>query len=314
MSAPIKGRKPILARKCIIKGVSPTAASTILRDHDTIISNSKLKQKTLDTSLSRKQSILKDQSNAAKKMIKKGSKEDVAGSHQTETLTLKPALKKVKWALLAYDGLSPPVSIKKVALTTIVIDSDSEESPFASISKAPIDMSDTREGSLKMDIKGKGKEIPPYPKKKSEEFINEMSGPEVAQHMSGNHVHLPSGFAGNSKATVYYTAVGARSVTMVSHAAIHSLHIQLLSLQDSMHYTAIEEEHLNMDLIAAGCSTMHFPGFLPNHLNDLSSALHLLNHFHQEEVAQYASNTTLSLFTVVCNAVRPKLHVTKDLV
>ncbi|KAK0484276.1 hypothetical protein EDD18DRAFT_1111674 [Armillaria luteobubalina] len=337
MSAPTKGRKPAPARKGIIKGVSPTAALIILKEHDTTISNSKSKQKTLDANLSRKKSILQDQSNSskrthvsapdspgaarAKKMNRKGSKEDIAGIHRTETSMPKPALKKVKQPLPAYDeyssddALPPPMPIKKVApaAETIVIDSEPEENPFASISKTPID--DAGEGSSKKDVKGKSKEIPLPPKKKttekkpkkqSEEFINGTSGPEVAQHMSGNRIRLPSGFASNPKATVYYTAVSAGSVTAISHAALHSLHIQLLSLQDSMRRTAMEEERLNMDLVAAGRPSMHFPDFLPDHLNDLSGTLRLLEHFHREESTQYMSNATLSLFTVIRDAAKDK--------
>ncbi|KAK0479048.1 hypothetical protein EDD18DRAFT_1364500 [Armillaria luteobubalina] len=300
------------------------------------ISNSKSKQKTLDANLSRKKSILQDQFNSvhpslfdydfcsdvaqAKKMNKKGSKEDIAGIHQTEPSMPKPALKKVKQPLPAYDehssddAIPPPMPIKKVApaVETIVIDSEPKENQFASISKAPIDMSNTGESSSKKDVKGKSKEIPLPPKKKttkkkpkkqSEEFINGTSGLEVAQHMSGSCICLPSGFTSNPEATLYYTTVSAGSVMAISHATLHSLHIQLLSLQDSMCHTAMEEEHLNMDLIAAGPPSIHFPDFLPDHLNNLSGTLCLLEHFHREESTQYMSNATHSLFTVIrcCN-------------
>ncbi|SJL16539.1 uncharacterized protein ARMOST_20065 [Armillaria ostoyae] len=340
MSAPTKGRKPGPGRKGIIKHASPTAALTLLKEHNSIINNSKVKLKILeDSSLPRKNSVLKDQLNAskclhvsapdspgaawAKKTIKMGSNEDQAASCQKATslsfICPSKTLKKTKQPLPVFDEYSSDEAMP-VKQEPIIIDSESEEdNPFASISKAPIN--DLGEGSSKKDVKGKGKEIlaPPIekptpkkkgtekkPKKRSQEFINEMSGPEVSQHMSGSHILILSGFMGNPEATVYYTAVGAGSVTAVSHAAMHSLHIQLLSLQDSMHRTVMEEEHLKMDLTTASHPTMHFPCFLPDCLNDLSSPLHLLDHFHQEEVTQYASNVTLSLFTIVHDAARDK--------
>ncbi len=139
-----------------------------------------------------------------------------------------------------------------------------------------------------------------------QEFIDEHSGPEVSQHMSGSHFLILSGFSGNPEATVYYTAVGAGSITAFSHASLYSLHVQVLALQDSTRHTAIKEEHLNMDLAAAGHPPMHFPSFLPDHLNDLSSPLSLLDHFHREKVTQYRSNPTLSLFTVFHDTARDK--------
>ncbi len=139
-----------------------------------------------------------------------------------------------------------------------------------------------------------------------QEFIDEHSGPEVSQHMSGSHVLIPSRFSGNPEVTVYYTAVGAGSITALSHASLHSLHVQVLALQDSMCHTTIKEEHLNMDLAAASRPPMHFPSFLPDCLNNLSGPLSLLDHFHGEEATQYRSNPTLSLFTVVYDTARDK--------
>ncbi|PBK68047.1 hypothetical protein ARMSODRAFT_1020074 [Armillaria solidipes] len=343
MSAPAKSRKPGPGRKGIIKRASPTAALTLLKEHDSTINNSKAKLKVLeDSSLPRKNSVLKDQSNASKcphvsapdspgtaqvkKTVKMASNEDQAASHQKATsisfICPSKTLKKTKQPLLVFDEYSSDkaMPVKQVAPKPIIIDSESEEdNPFASISKAPIN--DLGEGGSKKDIKGKGKEIPPppiekpapkkkgtekKPKKKSQEFINEMSGPEVAQHMSGSHILIPSRFMGNPEATIYYTVVGAGSVTAISHAAIHSLHIQLLSLQDSMHRTAMEEEHLKMDLTAAGRPAMHFPCFLPDHLNDLSGPLRLLDHFHQEEATQDKKKFQVPI-------VAPMQHSSKDL-
>ncbi|KAK0186584.1 hypothetical protein F5146DRAFT_1004681 [Armillaria mellea] len=79
---------------------------------------------------------------------------------------------------------------------TIIRELETLLPPQKSISKAPVNFED--------GYKGKGKEILPCPKKKSkvhsfdipakssshyifQEFINETSGPEVAQHMSGTH-------------------------------------------------------------------------------------------------------------------------------
>ncbi len=83
---------------------------------------------------------------------------------------------------------------------------------------------------------------------------------------------------------------------------MHTLHIQILALEDSMQQTAIEEERLNLELVRANYPTMSFPGFFPLDLYDLSVPLRLLARFQCAEASVFAGNQTLSVFSMVREA------------
>ncbi|KAK0214566.1 hypothetical protein IW262DRAFT_1300645 [Armillaria fumosa] len=100
--------------------------------------------------------------------------------------------------------------------------------------------------------------------------------------------------------------IGSGSLTVSSHASIHTLQLALLILEDSMGHMTAMEAILNVELQKMGKGPVHIPGFLPEEFHDVSAPLQLVSHFHASQATEFSSNHSLSLFGIIREVMRDK--------